>query len=58
MTTALLFLQSTFLFPDEVRSDCLMLVSQGEATALLVPKSLYIKISDVCLEVSDILIDS
>lgn len=58
MTTALLFLQSTFLFPDEVRSDCLMLVSQGEATALLAPKSLYIKISDVCLEVSDILIDS
>lgn len=35
-----------------------MLVSQGEATALLAPKSLYIKISDVCLEVSDILIDS
>ena len=56
MTMALLFLQSTFLFPDEVRSDCLMLVSQGEATALLAPKSLYVKISDVCLEVSNILI--
>lgn len=37
MTIALLFPQSTFLFPDEVRSDLLMLVSQVDATTLLSP---------------------